>query len=507
MRYKCATNKGNFVSLHPVTQTITYMTQIIARGSKDDGTVNLYARLYKRPTLNKAVALGITLNITDWNFLNTVLKNAEQAQKSGMPIVLRDTLANKLWSIKESLDAFIMSGSTDIEMAKKIVNDILREDIVNEMKRQQEELIRKEEEAKRETLMSFIDKFIGQCESGERLKRKSAKKITPGTINSYRGTQSQLEAYQKKRFKVIDFDDVSLDFYDDWRRFFLEKTDKNGNPRPYSPNTIGRHIKNLKIFLHAAKDMKLTTNNDFESARFSADSQDVENVYLTEERVQEMYETDFEDEKTIERLLKLAPDDDERSIVRDQITRRTPKLLNEAKDIFTVGCLTGQRVSDYKRINETMYKTLSDGNDYIYLQQEKTDKWIYIPLDLRVRAILAKYGGKLPHIYDQDLNERIKVIGRLLGWRENAGIKELHGTMEVPTQKKFYECIKTHTARRTFATNAYKRKISLSSIMVITGHSSEKMLRKYLKLDNEERAILAAAEFAKAKEVKLKVAE
>jgi integrase len=233
----------------------------------------------------------------------------------------------------------------------------------------------------------------------------------------------------------------------------------------------------------------------------------VENVYLTEERVQEMYETDFEDEKTIERLMKLALDDEERSIVRDQITRRTPKLLNEAKDIFTVGCLTGQRVSDYKRINETMYKTLSDGNDYIYLQQEKTDKWIYIPLDLRVRAILAKYGGKLPHIYDQDLNERIKVIGRLLGWRENAGIKELHGTMEVPTKKKFYECIKTHTARRTFATNAYKRKISLSSIMVITGHSSEKMLRKYLKLDNEERAILAAAEFANAKEVKLKVAE
>ena len=94
-----------------------------------------------------------------------------------------------------------------------------------------------------------------------------------------------------------------------------------------------------------------------------------------------------------------------------------------------------------------------------------------------------------------------------MGWRENAGIVELYGMMEVETQKKFYECIKTHTARRTFATNAFKRKISLSSIMVITGHSSEKMLRKYLKLDKEEQAILAAAEFAKAKNVKLKKAE
>ena len=298
-----------------------------------------------------------------------------------------------------------------------------------------------------------------------------------------------------------------MDFYDDWRRFFLEKTDKKGNKRPYSPNTIGKHVKNLKIFLYAAKDMKLTTNTEFESSRFSADSQDVENVYLTDERVQEMYEVDFEDEKTIERLMELAPDDDERSVMKDQLTRRTPKLLNEAKDIFVVGCLTGQRVSDYKRINEKMYKKLSDGNEYIYLQQAKTDKWIYIPLDIRVRTILKKYGGKLPHIYDQDLNERIKVIGRLLGWRENAGIRELHGLMEIPTQKTFYECIKTHTARRTFATNAYKHKISLSSIMTITGHSSEKMLRKYLKLDDEERAMMAATEFEKAKEVKLKVAK
>ena len=205
--------------------------------------------------------------------------------------------------------------------------------------------------------------------------------------------------------------------------------------------------------------------------------------------------------------MRLAPSDEERGVLKDQLTRRTPKLLNEAKDIFVVGCLTGQRVSDYKRVNEKMIRTLSDGNEYLYLQQEKTDKWIYIPLDIRVRAILQKYGGRLPHIYDQDLNERIKVIGRLLGWRENAGIRERHGQMEVPTQKKFYECIKTHTARRTFATNAYKRKISLASIMVITGHSSERMLKKYLKLDNEEKAILAAAEFAKAKEVKLKVAQ
>lgn len=482
------------------------MVQIIARGSKE-GEVNLYARIYKRGVINNAIALGVSLTDNDWHFIETVIKNATEAQKQGGAITIRDTLAMNLWTIKNGLEAMLETGSVDRNEAKKYINGVLRQEMVREIERQQQTVQAKKEEEQHVSLMDWIESYISQCEKGERLKQKSAKLITPGTIKSYRGTLAQLKHYQDTRHRIVDFNDVTLDFYDDWRRFFLEKKDKNGNPRPYSLNTIGRHVKNLKTFLFAAEDMKLTTTTDYKSAKFSADSVDVENVYVTEERLQDLYEVDFANPQTLKRLLDLAPSEQERDYLKEQVTRRTPRILNEAKDIFVVGCLTGQRVSDYKRINTTMYKTLSDGNDYIYLQQDKTGKWIYIPLDLRVRAILEQYGGKLPHIYDQDLNERIKLIGRLMGWRENAGINELHGSMEVKTNKAFYECIKTHTARRTFATNAYKRKISLSSIMVITGHSSEKQLRKYLKLDNEEKAILAAAEFAKAKEVKLKVAD
>ena len=181
----------------------------------------------------------------------------------------------------------------------------------------------------------------------------------------------------------------------------------------------------------------------------------------------------------------------------EKVTSR--HLLEVAKDVFVVGCLTGQRVSDYKRINSDMIETLRDGRKYIHLEQEKTGKDVFLPYDERVTEILTKYDGKFPKVYDQHLNERIKIVGRLLGWTENAGIMEHRGTMEVMSKKKFYECIKTHTARRTFATNAYKAGVSLSSIMAVTGHSSEQMLRRYLKLDSKERAIMAAAEFEKVK--------
>lgn len=459
------------------------MTQIIARGSKVDGSVNLYARLYKRPLLNKTVALGITLSYPDWQFIESILKNAEQAQKMGGAVVLRDSLAIKLWDIKNGLDSMIMDGTATAEYAKRYADSILREEV--------KKTDLPKEEQKQMLLVDWIEEMIRQCESGERLKRKSSKPVATSTIKKWKAFKRQVEYYQKSRHKVLGFDDITMDFYDDFKKFFIKKG--------YSPNSIAGHIKTLKIFLYAAKEMKLTTKTEFESSHFSVDFEEVENVYLTDERVQEMYQLDITDEDEVAELLKSFGGRELNELVEATEQKRSRNALESSKDVFVVGCLTGQRFSDYSRISSDMICVLRDGNEYIKLRQKKTGKDVYLPLDKRVKTILNKYGGKLPVVYEQKVNKHIKTIGHLLGWTEDAGLMERHGLMEIKSQKKFYECIKTHTARRTFATNAYKRGISLSSIMAVTGHSTEQMLRKYLKLDNKERAILAAAEFEKLK--------
>ena len=88
-------------------------------------------------------------------------------------------------------------------------------------------------------------------------------------------------------------------------------------------------------------------------------------------------------------------------------------------------------------------------------------------------------------------------MGLLLGWTEPAGLTERKGVMEYQSKKRFCDALATHTARRTFATNAYKAGVPLSAIMAVTGHASEDMLRRYLKLNTKERALLAAVEFDK----------
>jgi hypothetical protein len=180
--------------------------------------------------------------------------------------------------------------------------------------------------------------------------------------------------------------------------------------------------------MYAAKDMKLTDNLDFTCSDFAANWEDVDNVYLTDDMVQQMYSLVITDD-TIKNFVGNLPESEQDLWKRKLRRADTKKLLNEAKDIFTVGCLTGQRVSDYKRIDKSMYKTLRDGKQYIMITQEKTGKTIYIPGDERVKVILNRYNGKLPHIYDQDLNERIKIIGRILGWTQVAGITVRKGLM------------------------------------------------------------------------------
>lgn len=188
--------------------------------------------------------------------------------------------------------------------------------------------------------------------------------ISPGTVKSYKGFQAQFKEYQSARLRVIDFSDLTLDFYNDFRLFLTDKE--------YSPNTIARMVKICKTICYAAEQLKLMDATNVRVG-FDVIYKDVDNVYLTEERIQELYEYNLSNRPAWEKI----------------------------KDVFVVGCLTGQRVSDYKRINSKMIVTLTDGNKYIKLKQEKTGNIVYIPLDYRVAAILDKYNGTLPKVYDQ----------------------------------------------------------------------------------------------------------
>jgi integrase len=301
------------------------------------------------------------------------------------------------------------------------------------------------------TLNKFIEQFIKEIESGERV-GKGGKRYSNGTIGNYKGFQIQFNEYQTKKHRVLDFEDIDLDFYNSFVSFF--------NSKNYSPNTIGRHIKNLKTVMNLALDKKLHNNNYYKSKLFETIKIKTESIYLNEKELQRMANLDLSDNKPLEL----------------------------ARDVFIVGCYTAQRFSDYSRIKPENIKQTSEGKRVIEIVQKKTGEKVIIPIHPEAEKILSKYSYLLPKTYEQKVNDRIKEVGKLAKIDTLESIEAVKGGMKVKKSVPKYELIKTHTARRSGATNMYLSGMPTIDIMKFTGHTTEKNLLRYIKVTKEETA-------------------
>jgi len=102
---------------------------------------------------------------------------------------------------------------------------------------------------------------VEEIESGLRLSSKK-ERYSPSSVKNFKGFKAQYEEFQRIKRKRYDFHQINMDLYDDFVNFFVSKK--------YSPNTIGRHIKNLKTIMHFALDEGLHTNIEIDRKKFKA---------------------------------------------------------------------------------------------------------------------------------------------------------------------------------------------------------------------------------------------
>ena len=136
--------------------------------------------------------------------------------------------------------------------------------------------------------------------------------------------------------------------------------------------------------------------------------------------------------------------------------------------------------------------TDEDGRTYITFYQKKTHKEVTVPVRKPLRDILAKYNNRLPKLCDQTINICIKEIGKRAGIDDIVEYTSTKGGKEHIVKAPKYELITTHTARRSFATLAYLDGMDSLDIRRITGHSSERMLSKYIKSTAHDTARMMA---------------
>lgn len=158
--------------------------------------------------------------------------------------------------------------------------------------------------------------------------------------------------------------------------------------------------------------------------------------------------------------------------------------LAKIRDRFLIGCVTGLRFSDYSRFNGEHL----NGN-IVKILTKKVNREVVIPAHRLLLETLERNNNILPESYTlRYYNMILKIIGSMAGINDFVKIEEkVEGTVVNKLVRKF-ELITTHTARRSFATNAYLAKIPVAKIMLITGHSTETAFFRYIRISKMENA-------------------
>ena len=187
-------------------------------------------------------------------------------------------------------------------------------------------------------------------------------------------------------------------------------------------------------------------------------------IYLTEDEIDKIYKLDLKDNKRLEKV----------------------------RDLFIIECNTGVRFEDLMHIEKENILEHS-----IKIKIRKTGEVLHTLLLPITRELLKKYNYQLPTISNTNYNKYIKEIGKLSGLTESIIINTYKSGKAVSLKKKKYELISSHTSRRSFATNSYKRGDSPILIMSITGHKKESTFLKYIRITNEEAVKIISLNYNK----------
>jgi integrase len=313
-----------------------------------------------------------------------------------------------------------------------------------------------QEDPDKPTFFSLAQRFIDN-----EIKHEGESKVR-GTLATYKVIVRHLKDFERAKRYPIDFETITLDFLYRYLSY-LESLPRGIDPATgeektgLAKNTIAKHVQVIKTFMGEAVDMGYTNNLQFKHKKFRAKWVPTDAVYIKESEIMKLYRHDFSGNPRLEKV----------------------------RDLFVFGCCTGLRFSDYSDIKPTNIVKV-DGEYFIKVVTRKTGELVIIPANPLILEMFNKYSNnanKLPAApSNQKFNEYIKEACKA------AGLDETGRLMTAP-EKPLWECISSHTARRSFATNLFLEGYPNLEIMKITGHRTEKAFLTYIKVSKIESAV------------------
>jgi integrase len=259
------------------------------------------------------------------------------------------------------------------------------------------------------------------------------------TAKAVKESMRVFKAFLKSAYPGLERRDLSLDIINDYARFLEVK-------KKLKDSTHGKRMKHLRWFL---KWLKFDQVSDVKIRTIKPGERNIIHLTMDELSALEAVDVSFDIE------------------------------MQKAKDMFLLGCYTGLRVSDLKRISPHRIE-----NNAIEITLEKNRKAISIPLLSQTNEILSRYEYSAPRISAQQVNESIKEVCQKAGIDKKIFFKSKKKGQLIETLHPKYKLITTHVAGKTFISLAAQRwGLTPTDIAAIVGKDIKTVLGYYLKPD------------------------
>ncbi len=383
-------------------------------------------------------SFGQTINLKDWNEEKERVKKKDKTTADGKHS-LNDLLDNLQKLCEKSYNQALKNGIPTPRYLKKILQDFVNQN-------------NSDGGPDTPTFFKLTDRFI----NGE-IKNRGKDK-SKGSLQNYHAVAKHLKVFQTAVKYPVTFESITLDFFYRYTSYLKDKLD-------LATNTIAKDVQILKVFMSEAVDLGFTANMQFKHKKFAVEREETDAVYLTERELDTLYNFDFSYNQKMENV----------------------------RDLFVFGAWVGLRFSDFSNINPENIVQI-DGEYFIKLITKKTKELVIIPCNPVVLDIFKKYEhsrNSLPYtISNQKFNDYIKDVCKAAGLTEKGRLSNDIGL-------ELWECISSHTARRSFATNYYLQGFPVIDLMKITGHRTDKAFMRYIKVTKLDAAKRLSAHMKK----------
>ncbi|MDT0687838.1 tyrosine-type recombinase/integrase [Autumnicola psychrophila] len=392
-----------------------------------------------RSKANKSVSIFIYVSLEEGNVISTpsgFTVHPKDWSKTTKRPKQNSEETKKTFSKLNKLQEFIYNAVNDAQATGQLID-------VNWLKKNIEKCFDRVKKTDQSLLTNHIQYIIDNANT-RKIKGSNKVGLSENRLKGYRNFKKIIEEYEKVIKSKIHFQDINKPFVDRFTNWLF-------NIKIYSTNSAGKILDNLKTVCLDAEKMDIKINDYAHKIEgFKEQNEDRYIQTLSFEELEQIRKAELETE-----------------------------AQENARKWLLIGCEIGQRASDLLKLtpDNLRYK---NNRIYIDIEQQKTGKAVTV--GVIAPHIIDIVENDFPYsISTQKLNKHIKDVCELAKINEMIEGKKY----DKKTKRKkldFYpkhELVTSHTFRRSFATNYYK-KIPTPVLIGITGHSKESMFLEYI---------------------------